>query len=194
MRAAERWTQYTKQLPPLCVGDHVRFQNQIGPHPLKWDKTGRIVEVRQFDQYVVRTDGSGRTSMRNRKFLRKFVPVQKPKAKRSVAEDFRFLPTITRSTTSVPTTPPVIVVEKSSTEQTQSPRPDNLTSQNLAPPSATTDGVPPALLPDSPVTISPTPLHPCQLQSPPQESSPKPTRPPLALRRLMDYNSKELNE
>ena len=88
----------------------------------------------------------------------------------------------------------MIVVEKSSTEQTQSPRPDNLTSQNLAPPSATTDGVPPALLPDPPVTISPTPLHHRQLQSPPQESSPKPTRPPLALCRLMDYNSKGLNE
>ena len=40
MRVAERWTQHTKQLPPLCVGDHVRVQNQIGPHPLKWDKTG----------------------------------------------------------------------------------------------------------------------------------------------------------
>ena len=67
MQAA--WTQHIKQLPPLCVGDHVCVQNQIGPHPLKWDKTGQIVEVRQFDQYVVRIDGSGRTSMRNRKFL-----------------------------------------------------------------------------------------------------------------------------
>ena len=45
MRAAERWTQHTKQLPPLCVGDHLCVQNQIGPHPLKWDKTCWIVEV-----------------------------------------------------------------------------------------------------------------------------------------------------
>ena len=158
------WTQHTKQLPPLCASDHVRVQNQIGPHPLKWDKTGWIVEVWQFDHMLfVLMDWDVPTSMHNRKFLRKFVPVQKPKAKHFVAEDFRFLPTITRSTTSVPTTPPVIIVEKS-TEQTQSPRPDNLTLQNLAPPSATADGVPPALPPDPPVTISPTPLHHRQLQ------------------------------
>nr|XP_039248067.1 uncharacterized protein LOC120325944 [Styela clava] len=46
-----------------------------GPHPLKWDKTGVVIEVRQFDQYVVRVDGSGRVSLRNRKFLRKYQPV-----------------------------------------------------------------------------------------------------------------------
>ena len=42
------------------------LQNQVGPHPLKWDKTGRVIEVRQFDQYVVRVDGSGRVTLRNR--------------------------------------------------------------------------------------------------------------------------------
>ena len=34
-----------------------------------------MVEVRQFDQYVVRVDGSGRVTLRNRKFLRKYMPV-----------------------------------------------------------------------------------------------------------------------
>jgi hypothetical protein len=53
----------------------VRLQNQTGPYPNKWDKTGLIVEVRQFDQYVVRVDGSGRVTLRNRKFLRKYAPV-----------------------------------------------------------------------------------------------------------------------
>ena len=53
----------------------VRIQNQTGPHPTKWDKTGMVVEVRQFDQYVVRVDGSGRTTLRNRKFLRTYMPV-----------------------------------------------------------------------------------------------------------------------
>ena len=62
-------------LPPLVVGDCVRIQNQTGPHPTKWDKTGIVVEVRQFDQYVVRVDGSGRVTLRNRKFLRKYLPV-----------------------------------------------------------------------------------------------------------------------
>ena len=75
MRVAERLSQNTRVLPPLTVGDSVRIQNQTGPHPTKWDKTGLVVEVRQFDQYVVRVDGSGRTTLRNRKFLRKYLPV-----------------------------------------------------------------------------------------------------------------------
>ncbi|XP_071478837.1 uncharacterized protein [Diadema antillarum] len=76
MRDAERWAEHTKRLLPLAVGDHVRIQNQTGPHPLKWDRTGTVVEVRQYDQYVIRVDGSGRVTLRNRKFLRKYVPVQ----------------------------------------------------------------------------------------------------------------------
>ena len=75
MKTADRLSEHTKQLPPLVVGNRVRLQNQIGAHPQKWDKTGSIVEVRQFDQYVVRVDGSGRVTLRNRKFLRKYIPV-----------------------------------------------------------------------------------------------------------------------
>ena len=29
MRDAERWTEHTKHLPPLRIGDHVRLQNQL---------------------------------------------------------------------------------------------------------------------------------------------------------------------
>ena len=36
MRGAERWSEHTKRLLPLVVGDRVRIQNQTGPHPLKW--------------------------------------------------------------------------------------------------------------------------------------------------------------
>jgi hypothetical protein len=75
MKATERWSEHTKQLRPLIVGDTVRIQNQTGQFPTKWDKTGRVVEVRQFNQYVVRVDGSGRATLRNRKFLRKYKPV-----------------------------------------------------------------------------------------------------------------------
>ena len=81
MCAAERWTKHTKRLPPLRVGDFVRIQNQAGPHPLKWDKTGTVIEVRQFDQYIVKVDGSGRVTLRNRKFLRKYLPVYMPVSK-----------------------------------------------------------------------------------------------------------------
>ena len=75
MLSHERLSEHTKRLPPLQIGDHVRIQNQVGNHPLKWDKTGVVVEVRQFDQYVVKVDGSGRVTLRNRQFLRKFSPV-----------------------------------------------------------------------------------------------------------------------
>ena len=33
---------------------------QTGRHPTRWDKTGIVVEVLQYHQYGVRTDGSGR--------------------------------------------------------------------------------------------------------------------------------------
>ena len=75
MKIHERLSEHTRPLHPLKVGDTVRIQNQVGPHPTKWDKTGIIVEVHQFDQYVVRVDGSGRVTLRNRKFLRKYSPV-----------------------------------------------------------------------------------------------------------------------
>lgn len=76
MKAAKRWSEHTKRLSPLAVGDHVRIQNQTGPYPTKWDKTGRVIEVRQFDQYIIRIDGSSRMTTRNRKLMRKYLPVQ----------------------------------------------------------------------------------------------------------------------
>ncbi|KAK3788809.1 hypothetical protein RRG08_029256 [Elysia crispata] len=44
MQNWERWSERTKRLPSLTVGDYVRIQNQIGPYPLKWGKTGRVIE------------------------------------------------------------------------------------------------------------------------------------------------------
>ena len=77
-KMCERLSEHTQHLPPLKLGDCVRVQNQRGPNPLKWDKTAVVIEVRQFDQYVIRIDGSGRVTLRNRKFLRRYVPVVKP--------------------------------------------------------------------------------------------------------------------
>ena len=75
MRSAEKLCEHKRRLPPLAVGDTVRIHNQTGNHPLKWDKTGRVVEVRQFDQYLFKVDGSGRTTLRNRTFLMKYSAV-----------------------------------------------------------------------------------------------------------------------
>ena len=89
MTAHERLSEHTRRLPPLKVGDHVRIQNQTGRFPLKWDKTGVIVEVRQFDQYVVKVDGSNRATLRNRKFLRKFLPARNHPLPRSIISDLQ---------------------------------------------------------------------------------------------------------
>ena len=44
----ERWKEYTRLLPLLSVGDHVRIQNELGNDLNKWDKTGVVIEVRQY--------------------------------------------------------------------------------------------------------------------------------------------------
>ena len=87
MKAAERWGEHTRRLPPPAVGNHVRIQNQTGPNPRRWDKTGQVVEVRQHDQYVVRVDGSGRVTLRNRQFLRHFIPAmgERPRPRTSAS-------------------------------------------------------------------------------------------------------------
>ena len=58
-----RLYEHTRRLPALQVGDRVFVQNQSGPHPNRWDNTGVIIEVKQFDQYVVKMDSSGRHTL-----------------------------------------------------------------------------------------------------------------------------------
>ena len=70
----ERYNTRTKDLKPLKVGDTVFIQNQVGPYSKKWDRTGLITEVWPHRKYTVKIDGSGRTSKRNRKFLRLYQP------------------------------------------------------------------------------------------------------------------------
>ena len=61
-------------LKPLVEGEKVLIQNQTGRFPLKWEKTGTVVEVLPFDQYIVKVSGSNRLTRRNRKFLRMYEP------------------------------------------------------------------------------------------------------------------------
>jgi hypothetical protein len=77
-REHEKWNEHTRRLPPLKVGDHVYLQNLVGNHPRRWARTGIVVEVRQYHQYVIRVDGTGRVTIRNRQHLRKFTAFQIP--------------------------------------------------------------------------------------------------------------------
>ena len=142
MRAAEYWSEHTKRLPALIVGDYVRIQNQTGPQPNKWDKTGRVVKVRQFDQYVVRVDGSGRMTLRNRKFLRKYIPVISRAPHRTIDEDLHRLilryetrPTHTKTSPPIGPPQPWPATPKGNMTQADSP----MQTTPLMPPLPTTD-------------------------------------------------------
>ena len=181
MRAAERLSEHTRSLPPLVVGDCVRIQNQTGPHPTKWDKTGMVIEVRQYDQYVVRVDGSGRVTLRNRKFLRKYLPVI-PRTNLMMAPGPISTPP---ANTSKPTHP--------STPRSLQPAQMNQSSPHGSPD-------PPA--PDTPLpSHSPSP-HPSLTTTadPGPAAMPPPTPPvqgkeiPRALRVLLPHNAPGLKE
>ena len=77
--AVERLHEHTKILTPLRIGQSVLIQNQTGNNPNRWEKTGVIVESGPGPhQYSVRADGSGRITLRNRKFLKKLTTVADP--------------------------------------------------------------------------------------------------------------------
>ena len=60
-------------MPDLEVGDMVQIQNQRGVDPKRWSKSGKIVEKLDFNQYLVKVDGGGRLTRRNRRFLKKII-------------------------------------------------------------------------------------------------------------------------
>ena len=69
----DRWGTYTKEQKVIPVGDTVAVQNQTGRFPKKWDKTGNIVENVDYDKALIKYDGSGRLTTRNRRFVKKIV-------------------------------------------------------------------------------------------------------------------------
>ena len=62
-----------RDLPDLKVGDTVQIQNQRGVDKKRWCKSGKVVEKLDFNQYLVKVDGGGRLTRRNRRFLKKIV-------------------------------------------------------------------------------------------------------------------------
>ena len=65
-----KWSAGSRQQKPLRVGHEVAIQNLAGNYPLKWDRTGLVIEVLGNDQYQVKVDGTGRVTLRNRKHLK----------------------------------------------------------------------------------------------------------------------------
>ena len=65
--------KHAHKLPELEVGERVFVQNQHGPHPNKWDRSGIVLESLGHHQYNIKIDGTGRITKRNRQFLRKYT-------------------------------------------------------------------------------------------------------------------------
>ena len=74
-RTAESLKEHSRPLRPLSLSNRVFLQNQRGPHPNKWDRSGTIVEIKDHDQCMVKIDGSGRSTLRNSCFLPVYTPV-----------------------------------------------------------------------------------------------------------------------
>ena len=74
IRTFEKLSEHSRPLPPLMEGDSVFIQNQSlnSPKSNKWDRQGVVVVKRNYDQYLIRTSGTGRLTLRNRRFLKKF--------------------------------------------------------------------------------------------------------------------------
>ena len=74
VRMIESYNEHVKPLVDLRVNDCVAVQNQNGNCPKRWDKTGVVIEKLPFRQYRIKMDGSGRITLRNRKFIQKILP------------------------------------------------------------------------------------------------------------------------
>ena len=74
VRNCENLEANSKELQPLREGDSVFIQNQApaSRRSKKWDKQGVIIATGEYDQYLVRVAGTGRLTLRNRRFLRRF--------------------------------------------------------------------------------------------------------------------------
>ena len=186
-RAGERWNEHTKRLPPLKVGDNVRLQNQTGPHPNKWDRTGCVVEVRQHDQYVIRVNGSGRQTVRNRQFLRLYTP-RTPLARRiDIADDLRYLPEPVPEEVMVSEPQTAVTIPVEGNEECEAmPLPQS--SSLTPPPSVTTTTMELTPTPPPSVTTTTMELTPTTTKSTPTTTTTTVKKPPLALRRLASYN------
>ena len=69
----EAYDQGSRSLTPLCIGDHVRVQNQTTTQMTKWDKTGIITAVLGEHKYEIMMDGSRCLTTRNRRHLRQHI-------------------------------------------------------------------------------------------------------------------------
>ena len=189
----EAWSEHTKKLPPLPVGTKVLIQNQVGNHPRRWERTGKVVEARDHDQYTVRVDGTGRVTLRNRRFLRSFQPITRAAPTQTPLPPppnantrLKSLPVQTFPTQPIPLeqAPPVQQHEEPVYDQPIQAQ-DAPDEQQYEDPACAQDATPPDLPPEPTVSfpeLDSTPAPP-ELDSTPAPSSPVPANRPRRIRR-----------
>ena len=170
-RTETRYDSVTHPLSQLAVQTIVRIQSGG-----KWNKTGRIVEVLPNRQYRIKVDGSGRVTLRNRRFL-KAVELNAPTT----------MPTPSRGTLKPSITPtacppqadhdelPTVDIPETSDEAC----PGEIDTPRSRGDSDTLDALP--IMPTSPIVPSTTP-------------SDDNRRLPRSLRNLADHNNRGLVE
>jgi hypothetical protein len=128
---------------------------------------------------VVRVDGSGRMTLRNRKFLRKYVPVYEPQVRRSILEDFPMNPTRSGTQSNdMPLPDTMDTHEEKALTQLPAPTPPNDREPLVAQPEVTQMPVQPQNV-DTPLTPISSPDR-----SSPQTSVPAAPKPPIAQQSL----------
>ena len=71
---AKRWSEHTRVLPELKIGDFVQVQNLRGRNPLKSDYNGIVVGRSNLNSYAVKINGTDKVTVRNRATLRRILP------------------------------------------------------------------------------------------------------------------------
>ena len=87
-QSLECFDEHKKPLAPMSVGDSVQVQNQESNHPLRWDKTGQVMEKFEHGQYLIKYDGPGIVLLRARGYLKKIQPCTRGFGWRELTETF----------------------------------------------------------------------------------------------------------
>ena len=157
----DRYNAHAHDLEPLQVQTNVRIQENK-----RWLKTGQIIEVLPNRQYLIKMDGSGRITRRNRRFIK-----QTDKSETSniiISPQYRNGPNES-SNQEVPS------------PQTQSQHPEP--TQTPPPPSH----IPTAQTPESPQTQHPEPTQPPQTP-PSSRNQSRQTKIPRLVKEIKSYN------
>ena len=195
LHSSESLNEHARNLPPLVAGDRCFIQNQSGNAPKKWDRTGTVVEVLPHNQLVVKVDGSGRLTKRNRRFIRKFMaaspnigsaappvtpvpPLNEGPADLPGPRSPRTPDPIGEGTYHVPHVPSV----PSHSQEVVDWEPHTVASPDLTKEVITT--------PAPATPAQPPPIPPANVPTPSLDRE----REPLALRRLRSHNNAGLNE